>query len=101
MFVMDIDATKTSPTNPKVHNLTADYDYEVGGGVGGDNTAPRGGGRGGFVWTPDGKSLIDVVGKQGSALLVSIDATTGAVKELTAEKQAVVGFSVKGDGTKM
>ncbi len=55
----------------------------------------------GLVWTADGKSLIDVVGKQGSALLVSIDATTGAVKELTAEKQAVVGFSVKPDGTKM
>ena len=45
--------------------------------------------------------MIDVVGKQGSALLVSIDASTGAVKELTAEKQAVVGFAVKPDGTKM
>ena len=101
MFVMDIDSTKPAQANPPVHNLTANYDYEVGGGVGGDNTAPRGGGRGGIVWTADGKSLIDVVGKQGSALLVSIDATTGMVKELTAEKQAVVGFSVKPDGTKM
>jgi dipeptidyl aminopeptidase/acylaminoacyl peptidase len=101
MFVMDIDATKPAQANPPVQNLTANYDYEVGGGVGGDNTAPRGGGRGGFVWTSDGKSLIDVVGKRGSALLVSIDATTGAVKELTAEKQAVVGFAVKPDATKM
>jgi dipeptidyl aminopeptidase/acylaminoacyl peptidase len=73
----------------------------MGGGVGGDNTAPRGGGRGGLVWTADGKSLIDVVGKQGSALLVSVDAATGAVKELTAEKQAVVGFAVKPDAAKM
>jgi dipeptidyl aminopeptidase/acylaminoacyl peptidase len=101
MFVMDIDPTKRAQATPPVHNLTANYDYEVGGGVGGDNTAPRGGGRGGLIWTADGKSLIDVVGKQGSALLVSIDATTGSVKELTAEKQAVVGFSVKPDGTKM
>ncbi len=101
MFVMDIDAAKGAQANSPVHNLTANYDYEVGGGVGGDNTAPRGGGRGGLVWTSDGKSLIDVVGKQGSALVVSIDATTGAVKELTAEKQAVIGFSVKPDGTKM
>ena len=97
MFVLDLDAKRGSAAA----NLTANYDYEVGGGVGGDNTAPRGGGRGGLVWTADGKSIIDVVGKQGSALLVSIDATTGAVKELTAEKQAVVGFSVKPDGTKM
>ena len=95
MFVLDMDA-KGAPKN-----LTANYDYEVGSGVGGDNTAPRGGGRSGPVWTADGKSIIDVVGKQGSALLVSIDASTGAVKELTAEKQAVVGFAVKPDGTKM
>jgi dipeptidyl aminopeptidase/acylaminoacyl peptidase len=95
MFVLDLDA-KSAPKN-----LTANYDYEVGGGVGGDNTAPRGGGRSAPVWTADGKSIIDLVGKQGSALLVSIDASTGAVKELTAEKQAVVGFAVKPDGTKM
>jgi dipeptidyl aminopeptidase/acylaminoacyl peptidase len=95
MFVLDLDA-KGAPKN-----LTANYDYEVGGGVGGDNTAPRGGGRSGPVWTADGKSIIDLVGKQGSALLVSIDPSTGAVKELTEEKQAVVGFAVKPDGTKM
>ena len=95
MFVLDLDA-KGAPKN-----LTANYDYEVGSGVGGDNTAPRGGGRSGPVWTADGTSIVDVVGKQGSALLVSIDAKTGAVKELTAEKQAVVGFAVKADGMKM
>jgi dipeptidyl aminopeptidase/acylaminoacyl peptidase len=95
MFVMDLGA-KGAP-----RNLTANYDYEVGSGVGGDNTAPRGAGRSEPVWTADGKSIIDVVGKQGSALLVSIDAATGAVKELTAEKQAVVGFAVKPDATKM
>ena len=101
LFVMDTDPTQPRPATPTAHNLTANYDYEMGGGVGGDNTAPRGGGRGGLVWTSDAKSLIDVVGKRGSALLVSVDAKTGAVKELTAEKQAVVGFAVKPDATKM
>jgi dipeptidyl aminopeptidase/acylaminoacyl peptidase len=101
LFVMDIDPTQTAPAVLRPRNLTANYDYEVGGGVGGDNTAPKGGGRGGLVWISDSKSIIDMVGKQGSALLVSIDASTGAVKELTAEKQAVVGFSAKPDGTKM
>jgi dipeptidyl aminopeptidase/acylaminoacyl peptidase len=101
MFVMDTDPTQPTPAAPPMHNLTANYDFEVGGGVGGDNTAPRGGGRSGPVWTSDSKSLIDVVGKQGSALLVSIDAKTGTVKELTPERQAVVGFAVKPDGTKM
>ncbi|MEI9979280.1 MAG: S9 family peptidase [Edaphobacter sp.] len=96
MFVLDLGTPGAAPKN-----LTANYDYEIGGGVGGDNTAPRGAGRSGPVWTADGRSIIDLVGKQGSALLVSIDASTGAVKELTAEKQAVVGFAVKPDGTKM
>ncbi|MEO6805610.1 MAG: S9 family peptidase [Edaphobacter sp.] len=101
LFVMNIDPGKSASAAASLHNLTANYDYEMGGGVGGDNTAPRGGGRGGLVWAADGRSLIDVVGKQGSALLVSVDTTTGAVKELTAEKQAVVGFSVKPDAGKM
>ena len=95
LFVMDIDPTEPAPATPPVHNLTVNYDYEVGGGVGGDNTAPRGAGRGGVVWTSDGKSIIDVVGKQGSALLVSIDASTGTVKELTTEKQAVAAITTR------
>ena len=101
LFVMDIDAKQAASGTPPVRNLTANYDYEMGGGVGGDNTAPRGAGHGALVWTADGSSIVDVVGKQGRALLVSVDASTGAVKELTAEKQAVVGFSLKPDGTKM
>ena len=101
LFVMEIDPSKAAPATPPLRNLTAKYDYEMGSGVGGDNTAPRGGGRGGMVWTADGRSIFDVVGKQGSALLVSVDASTGAVKEMTAEKQAVVGFAVKPDATKV
>ncbi len=98
LFVMEIDP---ATVHPSPRNLTVNYDYEVGGGVGGDNTAPRGGGRGGMVWTADGKSILDVVGKQGSALLISIDASSGAVKELTAEKQAVIGFTATRDTTKL
>jgi len=95
LFVMDLDPIG-SP-----RNLTANYDYEMGSGVGGDNTAPRGGGRGGMVWAPDGKSILDVVGKRGSVLLVSVDTSSGAVKELTADKQAVVGFAATRDTTKL
>ena len=36
-------------------NLTADFDFDVGAGVGGDNTAPRGGGGNPPVWSADGK----------------------------------------------
>jgi dipeptidyl aminopeptidase/acylaminoacyl peptidase len=102
LFVMELGEARAAAS---IHNLTADYDYEMGGGVGGDNTAPRGGGRGGLVWTADGRSIVDVLGKRGSALLVAVDVSAdgskGTVRELTAEKQAVVGFSLKPDATKM
>jgi dipeptidyl aminopeptidase/acylaminoacyl peptidase len=93
LYILQLDAQD----KPYIFHLTDDYDYEMGSGVGGDNAAPRGGGRSLLKWSPDGKSLIDVVGKNGSAILVSVDATTGAVTELTAEKQAVQGFSTSPD----
>jgi dipeptidyl aminopeptidase/acylaminoacyl peptidase len=92
LFVFDLDTPQTTP-----RNLTAKYDYEMGGGVGGDNTAPRGGGRGNPIWTPDGKSILDLAGKRGSAIVVSVDASTGAVAELTAAKQAVLSFALMPD----
>ena len=75
-------------------NLTGKLSYEMGSGVGGDNTAPRGGGRTEIVWSEGDGSLTDVAAKDGSALLASVDVKSGAVTELTAAKQAVVGFAV-------
>ena len=46
-------------------NLTDKYDFDIGGGVGGDQRAPRGGGAGGAIWSADGKSIIIVAGEQG------------------------------------
>ena len=66
---------------PSVHgeltNLTAKLSYEMGGGVGGDNTAPRGGGRAAIVWSADDTHVMDVAAKDGSALLVGVDVKTG------------------------
>jgi dipeptidyl aminopeptidase/acylaminoacyl peptidase len=90
LFVLGIDSAYPITAAPR--NLTRDYDYEIGGGVGGDNAAPRGAGQTLPQWTPDGKSLLDIVGKRGSALIISVDTATGSVKELSAEKQAIVDF---------
>jgi dipeptidyl aminopeptidase/acylaminoacyl peptidase len=73
-------------------DLTRKDAYEMGSGVGGDNTAPRGGGRSELLWTADGK-VLDVAGYRGSALLVSVDAATGKVTPVTQEKEAVIGFT--------
>jgi dipeptidyl aminopeptidase/acylaminoacyl peptidase len=98
LFVQDLswDAGKPAvAAAPK--NLTGKLAYEWGSGVGGDNTAPRGGGRAGIEWSADSTKMLDVVGSRGSALLVEVDGTSGAVKELTAPKQAVIGFVASAD----
>jgi dipeptidyl aminopeptidase/acylaminoacyl peptidase len=78
-------------------NLTATYDFEIGGGVGGDQNPPRGGSNGGLIWTPDGKSLIIKVGEQGRANLKRIDAATGAVTALTSGDQDIMQYGASDD----
>src|SRR5947209_82166 len=85
-------------TNNAPKNLTANYDYDMGSGVGGDNSAPRGGGREAIQWTPDGTHILDTVAKQGLAILVSVDANSGAVTEITRGNQAVQGYAQSKDG---
>ncbi len=88
-------------------NLTTSYDYDVNSGVGGDNAAPRGSGRLAPVWSKDGTHLMDVVAKQGRAVLVNFDVGPyGAVDQLTATPrelsrgdQAVEDFSTSEDGS--
>jgi dipeptidyl aminopeptidase/acylaminoacyl peptidase len=98
LFMQDLTWDAGMPAaSAAPRNLTAKLAYEMGSGVGGDNTAPRGGGRAGIAWSSDSATLLDIVGSRGSALLVAVDGTTGAVKELTAPKQAVIGFVASPD----
>jgi len=83
LWVMDLTA------GAKPRNLTAKYDYDIGSGVGGDNRAPRAAGGNAPIWTPDSKSVIDVVEKEGTTNLVSVDIATGEVREFTRGNQAV------------
>ncbi len=84
--------------NAKPRNLTATFDFDVGGGPFGDNAAPRGGGRNIPIWTPDGRSLIEVYGKGGKAILAQFDVSSGAATDLTNGNQAVVRFRASGTG---
>jgi dipeptidyl aminopeptidase/acylaminoacyl peptidase len=87
--------------NAKPRNLTEKFDFDVGNGPFGDNAPPRAGGRNPPIWTADGKSLIDVYGKQGKAILASFDATTGAASDLVNGNQAVSRFRATNDGSKI
>jgi dipeptidyl aminopeptidase/acylaminoacyl peptidase len=91
LWVMDLAA------NAQPRNLTADYDYDVGDGVFGDNAAPRGGNGTTLHWSTDSRSLYDVVAKQGRAPIIRVDTLSGTVSEVTHGDQAVLDFSVTPD----
>jgi dipeptidyl aminopeptidase/acylaminoacyl peptidase len=91
LWVMDL-APGAQP-----RNLTADYDYDVGSSVFGDNAAPRGGNGATLHWSPDGRSLYDMVEKQGRTPIIRVDAQSGAVTEITHGDQAVLDFSMTPD----
>jgi dipeptidyl aminopeptidase/acylaminoacyl peptidase len=83
-------------------NLTAAYDFDIGGGIGGDQRAPRGGGGGsGVVWSKDDRSLYVNVAEHGAANLKRIDAATGKVETVTTGTHEVQSYSVTQDVSKM
>ena len=88
-------------TEAKPRNLTAAFDYVIGSGVFGDNEPPRAAGRNMPLWTADGKSLIEVYGKEGRTVLARFDATSGSATDLTNGNQAVVHFRASHDGTRI
>ena len=92
-----VDATPDA----KPRNLTASFDFDLGSGPFGDSAAPRGGGRNVPIWSPDGKSLIQIYGKQGKSALASFDVSSGTPTDLTSGNQAVVRFRTSNDGSKI
>ena len=75
-----ISSSRISPASQRPgapRNLTADYDFDIGGGIGGDQAAPRGGGSRDPIWSSDGRSIVVVAGEQGDANLMRVDAAGG------------------------
>jgi len=87
--------------NAKPRNLTANFDFDVGDGVFGDNAAPRAGGVNIPLWTPDGRSLIEICGKEGKTILASFDVESSAETDLTHGNQAVLRFCAPADRSKI
>src|SRR5204862_3606896 len=94
LWVMDLSQ------DAKPQSLSSDYDFDLGGGVGGDNTAPRGGGGFPPAWSSDGKSIVALIGKEGKAMLGSFDASTGKETDVSAINEAIVSYRATPDATK-
>jgi dipeptidyl aminopeptidase/acylaminoacyl peptidase len=82
-------------------NLTANYDFDIGSGVGGDQDPPRGGGDSKPFWSADGRGIFVRVAEEGRVNIERIDSETGKVAPVTKGDHAMVSYSATPDGSKM
>jgi dipeptidyl aminopeptidase/acylaminoacyl peptidase len=87
LWVLELDG------NSQPKNLTADFDWDIGSGVGGDQAAPRAGGGTKPIWSADGSSIIEVVAKEGRANIWRFPVSGGKPAEITKGDQAVQRFA--------
>ena len=92
LFVADIAASAA----PK--NLTAKYDFDIGGSVGGDQAAPRGGASRVPVWSADGRAITVVAGERGDANLIRIDVASARTDYVYKGAHTVQSYTVAKDG---
>jgi dipeptidyl aminopeptidase/acylaminoacyl peptidase len=74
-------------------NLTAAYDFDIDGGLGGDQRAPRGAAPSGPVWSRDGRTVVIKVGEQGDANMKRVDVASGKVEPLTKGQHDVMAYT--------
>jgi dipeptidyl aminopeptidase/acylaminoacyl peptidase len=85
----------------KPKNLTADYDFDIGSGPGGDQHPPRASGRTTPVWSSDGRSIVDVVLEKGTSNLVRFDSETGKTTPITGGNHDAFSFTGSADASKL
>ena len=95
----DLWVTDAAP-NSTPKNLTANYDFDIAGGIGGDQAAPRGQNRKPIVWSPDGNKLAVASAEHGSSNLITIDVSSGRIGRLTETAQDIVAYSATPRGNK-
>ena len=93
LWVMDLAA------DARPRNLTANYDFDVCSGVGGDQGTPRAGGPDHVVWTPDGNNLVVATAREGTANLIQVEIASGKITEITKGNQAVERFRATNDAS--
>jgi len=95
LWVMDI------APNAKPRNLTEAFDYDIGSGLTGDNSAPRAGGGNPPIWNAKGDSITVGYTKEGRLNVASFETSNGKLSEITNGKQAVTSFRSTPDGSKV
>ena len=95
LFTTSVEAGSTAK------NLTEKYDFDIGGGVGGDQSPPRGSGPSKPYWSKDGRYIYVVAAEEGRANLKRVEVETGKVEALTSGDHDVYSYSSTPDGSKV
>jgi dipeptidyl aminopeptidase/acylaminoacyl peptidase len=74
-------------------NLTAAFDFDMNGGLGGDQRSPRGESPAGPIWSRDGRSVLIKVGEQGDTNLKRVDVASGRIDPVTTGHQEVMAYT--------
>ncbi len=98
LWVADLPAAGAAAT-PR--NLTSAYDFDIGGGLSGDQRGPRGAHPSGPIWTGDGRAILVRVGEQGDANVKRIDVQSGKVEPFTTGHQDVMSYTAASRGNKL
>jgi dipeptidyl aminopeptidase/acylaminoacyl peptidase len=89
-----VDAARDSAAK----NLTEAYDYDVMGGIGGDQSAPRGEQPKPIVWSRDGASVLISSAEKGSSNFRRVTIATGRIDPVTEGAHDVVAYTASRDG---
>jgi len=95
LYVVDL------ATGAKPRNLTTGYDYDVEGGLSGDQHPPRASSGGGIIWSRDGSSLTVVTTENGSANLKRFFLNDAKPQPVTSGTHDVVSYTASSDGSKI
>jgi dipeptidyl aminopeptidase/acylaminoacyl peptidase len=90
LFVVDI-------SSGAVRNLTRADDTDIGGGLTGDQRAPRGGAASRPAWAPDSTTLLTISAERGRANIIRVRVSDGAKTTITKGDQEVQAFSASSD----
>ena len=89
------DLFVVSTTGGEARNLTASFDNDVLGGVGGDQAPPRANRGARAMWSRDSKTIYVTTAEQGKVNLKRVDVDTGAMTAWTGGKQDIETFIVR------
>ena len=88
----DLFVADTTPGS-QPRNLTVRYDFDVDGGLTGDQRAPRGSLPSDPIWTGDGGGVLVTTTEKGVQNLQRVDVETGQVTPVTRGMQEIVAFT--------